>query len=322
VSSLDLALTNFTSVSVLVFALGLVAARFHSDVRIPEPVYQVISVYLLFGIGLKGGVALRGADPREIAIPLIGTIALGIAIPVAAFIILRVATSLNEIDRGSLAAHYGSTSLVTFSALLVFLESNEIYYEGFATTLLTVMEIPGIVVGIFLGSMQLRRHVSWGLALREIVFGKTVVLLLGGLIIGAISGDSGYARVTPFFVDLLPGILALFLLHLGYQAGSRMHEIRRAGSGLIIFALLFPVLSGSAGVLVGHLCGLSMGGTVVLGILAASASYIAAPAAVSIALPEANPSTSIVTSLGITFPFNLIVGIPLLLWFAELITTV
>jgi uncharacterized protein len=322
VSSLDLALTNFTSVSVLVFALGLVAARFHSDVRIPEPVYQVISVYLLFGIGLKGGVALRGADPSQIAVPMIGTVALGVAIPLAAFFILKVATSLNEIDRGSLAAHYGSTSLVTFSALLVFLESNDIFYEGFATTLLTVMEIPGIVVGIFLGSLQLRRHISWGLALREIVFGKTVVLLLGGLIIGAISGNSGYARVTPFFVDLLPGILALFLLHLGYQAGSRMHEIRRAGAGLILFALVFPVFAGAAGVIVGHICGLSMGGAVVLGILSASASYIAAPAAVSIALPEANPSTSIVTSLGITFPFNLIVGIPLLLWFAELITTV
>jgi len=316
-SSLDLALTNLTSVSVLVFALGIIAARVHSDVRIPEPVYQVISIYLLFGIGLKGGVSLRGAQPGDVALPLIGTIVLGILIPVAAFLILKVATRLNEIDRGSLAAHYGSTSLVTFSALLVFLENSEIEYEGFATTLLTVMEIPGIIVGIFLGSIGMSRNVSWGLALREIVLGKTVMLLLGGLIIGLVAGETGYGRVTPFFVDLLPGILALFLLQLGYQAGSRLGDIRRAGAGLVLFAVAFPILSGSAGVLVGHLCGLSVGGAAVLGILSASASYIAAPAAVSIALPEANPSTSIVTSLGITFPFNLIVGIPLLLWLSQ-----
>lgn len=316
-SSLDLALSNLTSVSVLVFALGLIAARVHADIRIPEPVYQVISIYLLFGIGLKGGVSLRGANPNDVALPLLGTIGLGILIPIAAFLILKVLTNLGPVDRGSLAAHYGSTSLVTFSALLVFLENSEIRYEGFATTLLTVMEIPGIIVGILLGSMGLGRHISWGLALREIVLGKTVMLLLGGLIIGLIAGESGYGRVTPFFVDLLPGILALFLLHLGYQAGSRLGDIRRAGIGVILFAVAFPVLSGSIGVLIGQLCGLSVGGATVLGILAASASYIAAPAAVSIALPEATPSTSIVTSLGITFPFNLIVGIPLLLWLSQ-----
>jgi hypothetical protein len=143
------------------------------------------------------------------------------------------------------------------------------------------------------------------------------MLLLGGLIIGLVAGETGYGRVTPFFVDLLPGILALFLLQLGYQAGWSLGDIRRAGAGLVLFAVAFPILSGSAGVLVGHLCGLSVGGAAVLGILSASASYIAAPAAVSIALPEANPSTSIVTSLGITFPFNLIVGIPLLLWLSQ-----
>jgi hypothetical protein len=318
-NTLDLALTNLTSVSVLVFALGIIAARVHSDVRIPEPVYQVISIYLLFGIGLKGGVSLRGADPGDVALPLVGTIALGILIPIGAFLVLKVLTRLPEIDRGSLAAHYGSTSLVTFSALLVFLENSRVSYEGFATTLLTVMEIPGIIVGIFLGSMHLKRQVSWGLALREIVLGKTVMLLLGGLLIGLVSGEAGYARVTPFFVDLLPGILALFLLQLGFLAGSRIGDIRRAGAGLILFAIAFPLLAGSAGVAVGHVCGLSVGGAAVLGVLSASASYIAAPAAVSIALPEANPSTSIVSSLGITFPFNLVVGIPLLLSLSRLI---
>lgn len=311
-SSWELALDNLTSVSVLVFALGFIAARFKSDIRIPEPVYQIISVYLLFGIGLKGGVALNNSDLGEAVPPLLMTIFLGSIIPILAFIALKSIRNLNSVDRGAISAHYGSTSLVTFSAALVFLENARVTYEGFATTLLTAMEIPGIIVGIFLATRQLSAQVPWRESLREIVLGKTVILLVGGLVIGAISGDAGYERVTPFFVDLLPGILALFLMHLGYLAGAKAHAIKEVGSGLALFAIIFPIFSGTLGVIGGSLVGLSVGGATVLGILCASASYIAAPAAVQIALPEANPSLSITASLAITFPFNLIVGIPLI----------
>jgi hypothetical protein len=179
------------------------------------------------------------------------------------------------------------------------------------------MEIPGIVIGIFLATRHLNRQLSWSISLKEIVLGKTIILLVGGLVVGAISGDAGYARVEPFFVNLLPGILALFLMHLGYLAGQRIHVIKETGAGLFAFAILFPLISGSLGVIGGYLAGLSVGGATVLGVLSASASYIAAPAAVGIALPEANPSLSITSSLGITFPFNLTVGIPIFYTFAQ-----
>ena len=311
-SSATVALNNLTSVSVLVFLLGFLAARLKSDVQIPDPVYQIISVYLLFGIGLKGGVSLHHTSGIGLAAPILMTIALGIVIPTLAFFILKVVKNLNSVDRGAIAAHYGSTSLVTFTAALVFLENSKISYEGFATTLLTIMEVPGIIVGIFLATRNQSSHVSWSTSLKEIVLGKTIVLLVGGLIIGAISGDAGYEKVKPFFVSLQPGILALFLMHLGYLAGSQIQLIRAAGPRLLLFALLFPIISGTLGVLGGELAGLSVGGATVLGILAASASYIAAPAAIGIALPDANKSIAITISIGVTFPFNLIVGIPLL----------
>jgi hypothetical protein len=315
--SASLAVSNLTSVSVLVFVLGFIAARFKSDIRIPDPVYQIISVYLLFGIGLKGGVSLRHSTLEGITKPLIATLILGCIIPALAFFILKFVKLLNQIDRGAIAAHYGSTSLVTFTAALVFLDNAKIEYEGFATALLTIMEIPGIIIGIFLATRHLNRQVSWSSSLKEIVLGKTIILLVGGLVVGAISGDAGYARVEPFFVNLLPGILALFLMHLGYLAGQRIHVIKETGVGLFAFALLFPLMAGLLGVFGGYLSGLSVGGATILGVLAASASYIAAPAAVGIALPEANPSLSITSSLGVTFPFNLTVGIPIFYTFAQ-----
>jgi len=317
--SLSNALGNLTSVSVLVFILGFIAARFKSDIRIPDPVYQIISVYLLFGIGLKGGVSLRHSTVTGLAKPVVATLILGCIIPALAFFLLKFIKSLSEIDRGAIAAHYGSTSLVTFTAALVFLDNAKIEYEGFATALLTIMEIPGIIIGIFLATRHLNRQLSWSISLKEIVLGKTIILLVGGLVVGAISGDAGYARVEPFFVNLLPGILALFLMHLGYLAGQRIHVIKETGAGLFAFAILFPLISGSLGVVGGYLAGLSVGGATVLGVLSASASYIAAPAAVGIALPEANPSLSITSSLGITFPFNLTVGIPIFYTFAQVL---
>jgi len=236
--SLSLAVSNLTSVSVLVFILGFLAARFKSDIRIPDPVYQIISVYLLFGIGLKGGVSLTHSSASGLIKPITATLILGCIIPALAFFVLRYVKSLNEIDRGAIAAHYGSTSLVTFTAALVFLDNANVTYEGFATTLLTIMEIPGIVIGIFLATRHIQREVSWSESLKEIVLGKTVILLVGGLIVGAISGDAGYARVEPFFVNLLPGILALFLMHLGYLAGLRIHVIKETGVGLLSLHLL------------------------------------------------------------------------------------
>jgi hypothetical protein len=317
-SSWSIAQANLTSVGVLTFIFGFLAARIKSDVRVPDAIYQFLSIYLLFGIGLKGGHSLKSSSLSELATPALTTIACGILIPLLAFLTLKLIKVLNDVDRGSIAAHYGSTSLVTFSAGLLFLESNNIFVEGYAPALLTLLEIPGLIVGIFLASRSLTTKVSWSSTLKEVLLGKTVLLLAGGLAIGLITSNEGYLKVSPFFVDLLNGFLVLFLLHLGYLAGSNFSEIRKVGAPLAAFGIFFPLLSGVIGVAAGSLIGMSVGGATMLGILSASASYIAAPAAVSVALPTASPTLALMSSIGITFPFNLILGIPIYYKIAQL----
>jgi len=314
-ASLELALVNLTSPPVLAFVLGLIAVAVRTDLRLPDAVYQATSMYLLLAIGIKGGVALREASPSDIAWPLVATFVLGITIPIGAFWLLRFLTPLGRIDRGAMAAHYGSTSLVTFTAAIVFLEASAIPFEGYVATLLTVLEVPGIVVGLLLARGL--RGGGMGETLREVVLGRSVLLLVGGLAIGFLTGPVGYLRVEPFFGELFTGVLTLFLLELGMLTGRQLAAVRQAGPGLVVFAIVFPLTAGLAGVVGGSLAGMEVGGAMILGVLCASASYIAAPAAVRLALPEAKPSITLVSSLGITFPFNLVVGIPVYLVFAE-----
>jgi hypothetical protein len=316
---LEAAITNATSAPVLAFVLGLLAVALKSDLRLPEALYQGLSIYLLLGIGIKGGVALSEASANEVALPILGTIALGVVIPILAFWIVGRLTKLDSVNKGALAAHYGSTSLVTFSAAIIFLESQQIEYEGFVTTLLAILEIPGIVVGLMLASRGLGRGLNWGESLREILTSKSIVLLAGGLLLGLTTGASGYERVEPFFGGLFTGVLALFLLEMGIVAGRRLPDVKKAGLGLVAFSLGFPLIAGTLGVVVGSLTGLGLGGSVVLGVLSASASYIAAPAAVRLALPEASPGIYLTASLGITFPFNLIFGIPIMFAVGQLV---
>ena len=309
---LQLALTNLTSPPVLAFALGLLATALRSDLKLPDAVYQALSIYLLLGIGIKGGVALSESSFEQIIGPLLGTLALGVVIPVAAFYLLRF-TKLDVANRGALAAHYGSTSLVTFTAGIVFLESLSLQVEGFVNTLLAVLEIPGIIIGLALAAKGITRNISWGESLREILTGKSIFLLVGGVALGFLTGSAGYARIDDFFTGLFTGVLTLFLLELGMVAGRRIKDLKQVGVSLFIFGTSFPILAGSLGVLVGQLTGMSLAGSAALGILAGSASYIAAPAAVRLALPEASPGIYLSASLGITFPFNLTIGIPVML---------
>ena len=318
-SSWSIAQANLTSVGVLAFIFGVLASRVKSDIRSPESIYGFLSVYLLLGIGLKGGHSLKSSSLSQLLTPALTTIFCGVLIPVLAFFLLKPIKRLSDIDRGSIAAHYGSTSLVTFSAAILFLESNSIFVEGFAPALLTLMEIPGLIAGIYLASRSMTTKVGWAETMKEVLLGKTVLLLIGGLFIGFITSAEGYEKVSPFFVNLLSGFLVLFLLHLGYTAGANFAEIKRVGASLAVFGVLFPILSGVIGVSAGTAIGLSVGGATMLGVLCASASYIAAPAAVSVALPQASPTIALMSSIGITFPFNLIVGIPIYLRFAELI---
>jgi hypothetical protein len=306
---------------VLIFILGFIGAKLKSELKLPESVYQMISLYLLFGIGLKGGHSLKSVTPESFFKPALASIFLGILIPVVAFYSLKFIRNINDMDRGAIAAHYGSTSLVTFSAALLYLESNMIEVEGFMTAILTLLEIPGLIVGIYLGSRRKGEKVEWAHTLREVITGKTVLLLVGGLAIGAVTSISGYLKVSPFFIDLQGGFLVLFLLHLGYQAGSNWNEVRKVGPKMIGFGIIFPIVSGAIGVIVGLAVDLSIGGATVLGVLCASGSYIAAPAAVAIGLPKANSSLALMSSIGVTFPFNLIFGIPLYLEMARTYST-
>lgn len=318
--SLQLALTNLASPPVLAFVLGLLAVAIGTDLRLPDPVYQAISIYLLLAIGLKGGVALRESQLSDAIGPIVITIALGLLTPVLAFLVLRLLTPLDAINRGAMAAHYGSTSLVTFTSAIVFLEAAGVSYEGFVTTLLTVLEIPGIIVGLLLATRAMTPRPPLGASVREVITGRSILLLVGGLVMGYLSGPLGYERVEPFFGAMFTGVLTLFLLEMGILAGRRLGDARKVGFGLVVFAIGFPIVAGALGVLAGLAVGMSTGGATLLGVLVASASYIAAPAAVRLALPEANPAISLTSSLGITFPFNLVLGIPLYYLMAQTFT--
>lgn len=313
----QLALANLTSPPVLAFALGVLATALGGNLRLPEAAYQLISVYLLLGIGIKGGVALSKEDLGDVVLPILVTVGLGLLIPLVAFVALRFVTKLGPIDRGALAAHYGSTSLVTFTAATVFLTAAKVEYEGFVTTLLAVLEVPAIVVGLVLAGRSANRSAPWGETMREILTGRSILLLVGGLVLGFATGATGYAKIEPFFGGLFVGVLTLFLLEMGVVAARRMRDLKKGGVGLAAFAIVFPVFSGTLGIVGGLAAGMSTGGAAMLGVLTASASYIAAPAAVRLALPEANPGYYLTASLGITFPFNLIVGIPLYLAIAQ-----
>ena len=308
---LSLAFSSLLSAPVLAFALGALAVAIRSDLRIPSALTQGLSIYLLLAIGLKGGVALRSSELGELPLPLILALLLGVTIPVLAYALLRVMTPLGPVDRGSIAAHYGSTSVVTFTAALVAFEAVGIAVPGYAATLLTVLEIPGILVGLLLARRHTRVAVGWGATIHEVITGKSILLLVGGLAIGAVIGDTGYASVEPVFGGLFRGALVIFLLALGIEAAQRFGVLRRGAGGLIVFAVIFPLTIGSLTAVLASALGLGVGGSAILAVLCASASYIAAPAAVRMALPQATLAYPLTTSLGVTFPVNLVVGIPL-----------
>ncbi len=302
---------------VFFFLLGVLARLAQSDLRLPEALYEALSIYLLLAIGLKGGTQLAQQPLAAVLPHALAAIALGATIPLLLFPLLLRIGRLSRADSASIAAHYGSVSVVTFAVGLSVLAQREISAESHMPLLVALMEAPGIVTGIVLARLGGTQRIAWGTLAHEVVFGKSVLLLLGGLAIGALAGPGRLAPIEPLFVDLFKGVLALFLLEMGLVAGARVGDLKRAGPFLVVFGIAAPLALGALGAIVGHAIGLSLGGTALLATLAASASYIAAPTAMRIAVPEANPALSIGVALGVTFPFNITVGIPVYLQYAR-----
>jgi hypothetical protein len=310
---------TLTSPIILFFVLGFVAALLKSDLSVPEAFAKAMSIYLMAAIGLKGGVevASSGITPDLFAAALAG-LALSFLLPVIAFALLRSIGRLSQIDAGAVAAHYGSVSVVTFVTAKEILTGQGLTPAGYMVAVLALMETPAIISGLVLarrGSGAATGAVPW----QEVLTNGSVMLLVGSFIIGAVAGADGFAPVKPLFDTGFKGVLCLFLLDMGLIAARRLVQSRKITARLVSLAIALPLINGSIGTIIGTLIGLDAASAAALGILAASASYIAVPAAMRLALPEADPGIYLSMSLGITFPFNIIFGISIFAALAQAI---
>ncbi len=316
-------ISTLTSPVILFFILGALASFARSDLAIPEAVSKGLSLYLMAAIGLKGGVgvASAGIDARMLATSVLG-VALSFGLPFLGYQLLRSIGRLDPLNAGAVAAHYGSVSVVTYVTGVAVLQSQGLPPAGWMVAVLALMETPAIIAGLLLargslGGLAERRnpegegaHSVW----REVLLNGPVVLLLGAFFIGVIAGPEGYAPVVPFFEGLFRGVLCIFLLDMGLLAARRLREARALTVPLALLAILLPLINAGFGLAGGWMIGLDRGSATAFVILCASASYIAVPAAMRLALPRADAGLYVGMSLAISFPFNILVGIPLYGW--------
>lgn len=309
-------LETLTSPVVLFFVLGFFAAAVRSDLAIPDAVAKGFSIYLMAAIGLKGGVeiAQTGLTPIVLSAAAAG-IALSFLVPFVVFAVLRLIKT-DAINAGSIAAHYGSVSVVTFVTAVELLRGTGLDSSGYMVGVMALMETPAIITGLLLARRYAKKDASTasgssGNLAHEVLTNASVVLLIGAFIIGWLIGADGYEPVKPLFTVGFTGVLCLFLLDMGLVAARRLFETRALTFKLVVVALAFPIINGIIGVALGTVIGLNVADAAILGVLGASASYIAVPAAMRLSLPDANPGISLAMSLGVTFPFNIILGIPL-----------
>lgn len=312
---IDLALQNILSPMVLFFGLGLLAAFARSDLSIPESVAKLLALYLLLSIGFRGGaeVAHHGLTGQLVATITAGVL-LSFVTPFVAYALLRSTTKLSVTDSAAVAGHYGSISAVTLVAVTGILVQLAIPYDGYLVAVAAAMETPAIIAALLIARRATKTADSAmdGEFLRVVVFNGSIVILIGAFIIGAITGQRGMTMLKPFIVDAFAGFLCLFLLDMGLVAGRGLQQGRRYLSITVAtFAVVMPLIGATMGAAAASLIGLSIGSAAVLITLSASASYIAVPAAMRLALPAANPAIALTLSLGVTFPFNLLLGIPL-----------
>jgi hypothetical protein len=310
---------NLLSPIVLAFVLGMVAALIRSDLSIPEPVVRIMAIFLLFSLGLMGGQALAQVELGAIVGPIVLVAGLVLLLPLIAFLIARYAVGLDIRNAAGVAALYGSMSSVVFIVSTTFAEGQGTPMDAFIVGLVVLMEL-AILVALFYGRFALARSVisngstggKIGAILAETLRGRSLVLLVGGMIIGALASERQFERIEPLFGDLFRGVLVLFLLEMGMAAASRLREFLSVGARMLAFGILVPLFNGTLTALLATLVGLPLGSAFVLACVAASSSYIDAPAAVRATFPEANPSIYLTSSVGITLPFMLLAGIPVL----------
>lgn len=307
---------NLISPITLAFLLGILATLIRSDLEIPEPVIRIFAIFLLFSIGLQGGRELATSDLSGIGPALLVTLAVVVGVPGLAYLVARLALGLDIRNAAGVAALYGSVSSVTFLVARSYSESMGTPMAGFITGLVALMEL-GILVALFYGRLALARAeggrgAPLSAILQETLRGRGLLLLGGGMVIGASIGEKNFAKIEPFFVDLFRGVLVLFILEMGMTAARQFREFASVGGRMVAFGLVMPLVHGFVVTGLATTAGLSVGSAFVLGAVAASASYIDAPAAVRATFPEANPGIYLTASLGITFPFMLLAGIPII----------
>jgi len=313
----SLIVSNILNPPVLAFFLGILAVLVKTDLEIPAPIPKLLSLYLLFAIGFKGGVELvKSGINQAVILTLLAAMLMACIVPVYTFFILRI--KLDTYNSAAIAATYGSISAVTFITASSFLTQLGMSFDGFMVAALALMESPAIVVGLILVNVftvnESDREFNWSEVLQEAFLNSSVFLLVGSLFMGVLTGEHGWQTLKPFTQDMFYGVLTFFLLDMGLLAARRIKDLQKTGIFLILFAILVPIFNAGIALLIAKAIGMSQGDSLLFSVLCASASYIAVPAAMRLTVPEANPSLYVSTALAVTFPFNIIVGIPLYLY--------
>ncbi|MBE9167342.1 sodium-dependent bicarbonate transport family permease [Pleurocapsales cyanobacterium LEGE 06147] len=318
----SLIVSNILNPPILFFFLGMTAVFVKSDLEIPPPVPKLLSLYLLFAIGFKGGVELvKSGITQEVILTLLAAVLMACFVPIYTFFILRL--KLDNYDAAAIAATYGSISAVTFITASAFLNELGIDSDGYMVAALALMESPAIIVGLLLVNLFTvepgkERDIEWSEVLQDAFLNSSVFLLVGSLLIGVLTGEHGWEILEPFTQGLFYGVLTFFLLDMGLVAARRIKDLQKTGVFLISFAILIPILNAGIGLAIAKFISMPQGDALLFAVLCASASYIAVPAAMRLTVPEANPSLYVSTALAVTFPFNIIVGIPLYLYVIKL----
>ena len=331
---LQLIQSNLLTPIVLFFLFGIIAARIKSDLKMPEAISEFLPIYLLAAIGLHGGIEMRKTGFEEMLVPMLVAIGLSLLFTLNHYQILRRLGKFNIFDSYALASTYGAVGAVTFSVGLSFLKNQGVTSEGYLAAILAVLEPVAFILAIFLTNMSVSKQIrtkkqsisddeeldigmketktKLSQVLKESITGKAIVILLGSIVIGYIIGEEGFEPISIVFDELFTGAIVIFMIEMGIIAGQRLEDIKKVGIFLTAFSVIIPTINGIIGVLVSTALGLSLGGAVMFGLLLASASFIAAPAVLRHAIPQANPSLYITSALGITFPYNIIVLLPIM----------